>query len=181
MPGTASGQPLDVNAVANYIAKYATKDLSVPGLPATRIRHASEIAPLRCSAHYKRMIQTAWELGARDATGDPRLRLWAHMLGYGGHFLTKSRRYSVTFGQLRRARAEHRRLERHPDGERDPWDRPLDDTMVLVLKTWTYAGTGYISRTPSAELALASEDRARGHQHPDRPGTAIGRQAPLDT
>ena len=25
------------------------------------------------------------------------------MLGYGGHFLTKSRRYSVTFGQLRKS------------------------------------------------------------------------------
>jgi hypothetical protein len=111
------------------------------------------------------MLTAAWNLGAQDATGDPRLRRWAHMLGYGGHFLTKSRRYSVTFGQLRRARAEHRRLERHPDGERDPWDRPLDDTVVLVLKTWTYAGTGYTRATPGAELALASADRARAHHN----------------
>jgi Replication initiator protein, pSAM2 len=29
--------------------------------------------------------------------------LWAHALGFGGHFLTESRRYSVTFGQLRAA------------------------------------------------------------------------------
>ena len=54
----------------------------------------------------------------------PRFRQWAHMLGYGGHFLTKSRRYSVTFGQLRSARTDHRRAQRHPDGERDPWGRP---------------------------------------------------------
>jgi hypothetical protein len=156
-----SGKPLNHQAVANYIAKYATKSADVPGLPDTRIRHASEITALRCPAHHKRMLTAAWTLGARDATGDPRLRRWAHMLGYGGHFLTKSRRYSVTFGQLRRARAEHRRLERYPDGERDPWDRPLDDTVVLVLKTWTYAGTGYTPRTSSAELALASADKAR--------------------
>ena len=158
---TRTGQPLNHQAVANYIAKYATKSADVPGLPDTRIRHASEITALRCPAHHKRMLTAAWSLGAQDATGDPRLRRWAHMLGYGGHFLTKSRRYSVTFGQLRRARAEHRRLERHPDGERDPWDRPLDDTVVLVLKTWTYAGTGYTPRTSSAELALASADMAR--------------------
>jgi hypothetical protein len=158
----ASGRPLDVNAVANYIAKYATKDASVPGLPATRIRRASEIASLRCSAHYKKMIATAWDLGSKDATGDVRLRLWAHMLGYGGHFLTKSRRYSLTFGQLRRARAEHRRLERYPDGERDPWGRPLDDTVVLVVNDWTYAGRGYAPRTLGAQLALASANRARG-------------------
>ena len=53
-------------------------------------------------------------------------------------------------------------LERHPDGERDPWGRPLDETVVLVLKTWTYAGTGYTARTPGAELALTSADMARG-------------------
>ena len=164
-PFAASGQPLHGQAVANYIAKYATKSADVPGLPDTRIRHASEITALRCPAHHKRMVTAAWTLGARDATGDPRLRRWAHMLGYGGHFLTKSRRYSVTFGQLRRARAEHRRVERHPDGERDPWDRPLDDTVVLVLKTWTYAGTGYTRATPGAELALTSADRARAHDN----------------
>ena len=77
------------------------------------------------------------------------------MLGYGGHFLTKSRRYSVTFGQLRQARADHRRVQLYPDGERDPWGRPLDETVVLILKTWTYAGTDHDTATPGAELAAA--------------------------
>ena len=163
-PVVASGQPLDVDAVANYIAKYATKSTDVPGLPDARIRNAAAIGALRCSAHHKRMIATAWQLGSAQATGDARLRQWAHTLGYGGHFLTKSRRYSVTFGQLRRARAEHRRLERYgdDDGVRDPWGRPLDDTIVLVVNDWTYAGRGYAPRTPGAQLALASADRARG-------------------
>ena len=129
-----TGQPLNHQAVANYIAKYATKTLTVPGLPAQRLRHLVEIEHLRCPAHYKRMITTAWQLGGKRQTGDPRFRQWAHMLGYGGHFLTKSRRYSVTFGQLRKARTDHRRAERHPGGERDPWGRPLDETVVLVIK-----------------------------------------------
>ena len=158
----SSGQPLDGQAVANYIAKYATKTLTVAGLPDVRIRHAIEITGLRCSRHYRQMITTAWELGARQVTGEPRFRLWAHMLGYGGHFLTKSRRYSVTFGYLRGERAGHRRAQRYPDGERDPWGRPLDDTVVLILKTWKYAGTGYSTATPGAQLALASADMARG-------------------
>ncbi len=158
----ATGRPLDADAVANYIAKYATKTLTAPGVPDTRIRHASEIGGLRCSVHYRTMITTAWQLGGRHASGQPRFRQWAHMLGYGGHFLTKSRRYSVTFGQLRAARAEHRRAQRHPDGERDPWGRPLDETVVLILKTWTYAGTGYSLASSGAELALASADMARG-------------------
>jgi hypothetical protein len=156
-----TGKALDAVAVANYIAKYATKAADVTGLPDTRIRHASEIGALRCPAHYKRMVATAWQLGARDSIGDPRLRLWAHMLGYGGHFLTKSRRYSVTFGYIRGERVTARRLERNPNGERDPWGRPLDDTVVLVLKTWSYAGTGYTPATPGAELALVSADMAR--------------------
>ena len=131
-------------------------------MPDTRIRHASEITGLRCSAHYRAMIITAWDLGARQATGDPRFRQWAHMLGYGGHFLTKSRRYSVTFGQLRAARTSYRRTQRHPDGERDPWGRPLDEAVVLVLSTWTYAGTGNAT-TADIQLALASAARAREH------------------
>ena len=88
------------------------------------------------------MMTAAWRLGSpRD--GHSRLCKWAHMLGYGGHFLTKSRRYSVTFGQLRRARTEHRRAQRHPHGEHDPWGRPLDERVVLVVRTWAYDGTGY--------------------------------------
>jgi hypothetical protein len=80
------------------------------------------------------MMTTAWQLAAPAATGNTRLRRCAHALGWGGHFLTKSRRYSVTFGTLRRARLEHRKRLRHPDGERDPWGRLLDDTVVLVIK-----------------------------------------------
>jgi hypothetical protein len=157
----ATGKPLAADAVANYIAKYVTKSLDVPGLPDTRIRSAIDITGLRCPAHYRTMIATAWELGARQATGDPRFRKWAHQLGYGGHPLTKSRRYSVTFGYLRGQRVQHRQTQRWPDGERDPWNRPLDDTVVLILKTWSYAGTGYTPRSAAAELALASADHAR--------------------
>jgi hypothetical protein len=85
------------------------------------------------------------------------------MLGYGGHFLTKSRRYSVTFGQLRKARTDHRRHQNHPAGERDPWGRPLNETVVLVLKTWTYAGAGYTA-VADGGLALASAARAREYR-----------------
>ena len=84
-PFAATGRALDPAAVANYIAKYVTKAVDVPGLPDTRIRHASEIGALRCPAHHKRMVATAWDLGARTSVGDPRLRLWAHQLGFGGH------------------------------------------------------------------------------------------------
>ena len=89
------------------------------------------------------------------------------MLGYGGHFLTKSRRYSVTFGQLRNARTEHRRAQHHPDGERDPWGRPLDETIVLVLEHLDLRRHRLHRSPPGAELALAlGRPRARA----PRPG-----------
>jgi hypothetical protein len=154
--GDLTGGPLNHQAVANYIAKYATKTLAVPGLPSLRIRCEADLGQLRCPAHYRRMITTAWQLG-RTA----RCRAWAHMLGYGGHFLTKSRRYSVTFGQLRAARSEHRRATQAPASGPDAWGRPLDETVVLVLPTiWTYGGRR-TAVTPGAELALASADMAR--------------------
>jgi hypothetical protein len=177
LPGT--GRKLSVQAVGNYIAKYATKALDAPGLPDHPLRSASDLADLRCHRHYRQMIETAWKLGGgtyiparlrgsawelahgKLVPGRSRLCKWAHMLGHGGHFLTKSRRYSTTFGRLRRDRTEHRRAQRHPDGERDPWGRPLDDAVVLVLENWAYAGTGYT--TSGAELALGSAARARDH------------------
>ncbi len=50
------------------------------------------------------------------------LRRWAHLLGFGGHFLTKARRYSTTFAALRAARANYRRdeLHEHQDHDHDP-------------------------------------------------------------
>jgi hypothetical protein len=159
LPGT--GQALNGQAVANYIAKYATKTISARGLPSVRIRREADIEHLRCPAHYRAMITAAWQLGG--TRHDVRFRAWAHMLGYGGHFLTKSRRYSVTFSQLRAARADHRRATRPPDPGRDAWGRPLDETVVLVLATtWSYAGIGHT--TAAAELAAASAARAREHQ-----------------
>ena len=61
LPGT--GQALDGQAVANYIAKYATKTLTAPDLPSQRIGRDGDIEQLRCTAHYRRLITTAWQQG----------------------------------------------------------------------------------------------------------------------
>jgi hypothetical protein len=137
--------------VANYIAKYATKTADAPGLPSYRLHDLHEVRSLRCSAHHKRMIETAWNLGHKQ---------WAHMLGYGGHFLTKSRAYSVTFGRLRADRAEYRRSLRYDPTQLDPWGRPVCESTVLFLGSWAYAGSG-IAPSDSHSLALMSADNAR--------------------
>jgi hypothetical protein len=78
-----TGQQLTVRAVANYIAKYATKTFTAPGLPDHRLCAAGDIETLSCPDHYRQMIATAWQLGRPSACGE-QLRKWAHMLGFGG-------------------------------------------------------------------------------------------------
>jgi hypothetical protein len=158
LPGT--GQALSPLTVANYIAKYATKATSAPGLPLRPVRSATEIEAMACSQHYKQLIATTWELGKDPATAVLGLNRWTHTLGYRGHFLTKSRRYSITFTALRRTRIAYRRQQHHPDGEKDPWGRRLDDRIVLTVSTWQYAGTGHAG-TAERALALAAAARAR--------------------
>ncbi len=109
-----SGDPARLAAdlqVAGYIAKYATKGTGTTTGVDRPIRYEEQIAELSVSAHHRAMIATAWRLGGLDEFAGLNLRKWAHMLGFRGHFLTKSRRYSTTFTALRTARAEHRHRE----------------------------------------------------------------------
>ncbi|SCE73545.1 replication initiator [Micromonospora chokoriensis] len=83
---------------------------------------------------------------AKPATTNPyaRLRRWAHMLGFGGHFLTKARRYSVTFQLLRDTRVTYRRNDDQDQAVTDPIKAVdhLDDT-TLIVGTLTFAGVGW--------------------------------------
>ena len=104
---------------------------------------------------------------------------WAHMLGFRGHFASKSRRYSTTLGRLRSAR---RRFERakafSPDGVVDvaALDQELvDDDTTLVINHWRFVGTGWIT---AGDAVLAAEASAktreydaskRAHGMPSRP------------
>jgi hypothetical protein len=149
LPGT--GQALSAQAVANYLAKYVTKATGIATLDRT-----GHPAP-----HHTRLAGTARHLGR--AAGDKRLCRSAAALGWTGHVITKSRRYSCTFGQLRRARLQHQARQHHPGGEHDPWGRPLDDRIVLVIKAFTYHGQD-INPLAGQALALASAARARNHE-----------------
>ncbi|MDX2938073.1 replication initiator [Streptomyces ipomoeae] len=130
------GQNLTERAVAACIAKYATKGAeTATGTLDRPIRFLAELAHARITDHARRMIRTAWTLGARPELADLRLRAWAHMLGFRGHFSTKSRRYSTTLGALRDARAEWRRAQASSPA-------PQDGETTLVVAHWAFAGTG---------------------------------------
>jgi hypothetical protein len=129
--------------VAGYLAKYATKDAQGGGGLDRRIRVSRQIEAAELSDHARALMRSAWTLSPR----------WAHSLGFRGHFLTKARRYSVTFAALRAVRATYR-------AQADPWlteirAKAIGD-QVVIRRSFHYAGSGL----SPAERAVAASFRA---------------------
>ncbi|MGC7101597.1 replication initiator [Amycolatopsis lurida] len=140
-------------ALAGYIAKYATKGTGKSEAADRPIRSDRDIALLKVSAHHRRMIETCWDLGELDQYGKLNLHRWAHMLGFRGHFLTKSLLYSATFRVIRGDRRDYRRAE--------TLDRlGLDSAGVTVVNNWWFEGSGYLTDAET-ELAAGIAERIR--------------------
>jgi hypothetical protein len=173
-------QELSDEAVAGYIAKYATKGAECTGTIDTpvccRLCKGSGVADactgtecshcdgtgstqtlshLKVTEHAKQMLLTCWALGDQSELAGLRLRPWAHMLGFRGHFSTKSRLYSTTLTALRNVRRDWQAtrtiaalgldsdttIVRQSEHESPEW--PDDECTVLVLGHWRYAGRGH--------------------------------------
>jgi hypothetical protein len=158
---------LTAEVVAAYAAKYSVKFSDGLGLPDQAIESDDDIEALAAPGHVKALVREAWVLGWRHELEGLKLRDHAHGLGFGGHFLTKSRRYSTTFGALRRvrqdfARKRHRREAGELDGElAEDWGPPEDDDQVVRLAEWRYLGWGYRTR---GEAYLAASVAARAQK-----------------
>jgi hypothetical protein len=153
---------LSAEQVAGYIAKYATKATESFGSGLDHRLHDGDLDHLdQLPAHVAELVRACWELGGRPQLDRLRLRAWAHMLGFGGHWSTKSRRYSTTFTVLRRARVAFAKRRRARDGvPLDAWERPEDDQAVIVVASWAYVGAGYATEG-ERWLALSAAARAR--------------------
>ena len=143
------GTQLDVVAItdhengraraAAYLAKYSTKTSDGSGLLDHRLR-AGVPDEVDLSPQVRRLVATAWTLGGDPHYRNLRLRAWAHTLGFRGHFATKSRFYSTTFGALRSARRVWRVAQ---DGVST---LSHDDATVEDAAEWEFAGVGYSNR-----------------------------------
>ena len=153
---------LSAEQVAGYIAKYAPKATESFGSGLDRRISADDLERLdKLPAHVAALVRACWELGGRPELEGLRLRAWAHMLGFGGHWSTKSRRNSTTFMVLRRARAAFAKRRRARDSmPLDAWGRPEDDQAVIVVASWVYVGSGYETEG-ERWLALSAAARAR--------------------
>ncbi len=148
---------LSPEQVAGYLAKYATKSADDTG--------ATD------SQHHRRIRTTVHALDVRaDESGEyGLLGRWVHMLGFRGHFATKSRRYAITLSAIRRSRrraqaelaranAEGRTIDlaaREADLLADD-----DHETTLVIAHWQYVGSGW-NNEGERVLAIAAAARAR--------------------
>ena len=106
--------------------------------------------------HQGRLIAACLKLGNYPHEDFRALRRWAHMLGYRGHFATKSRRYSTTMRALRAARRDWHRRQK-------PLTLLYADKTVVTDAELEWAGRGWRT-TGDALLALSAATRAREHR-----------------
>jgi hypothetical protein len=159
-------------ALAGYIAKYATKGTGASETADRPIQDPAHLEYLDVSPHHRRMIETAWQLGDLDQYEALNLHRWAHMLGFRGHFMTKSRAYSVTFTAIRAERRTWRlrddldQLAADIDGD----DIPVDLGTITVLNDWHVIHIGHHNHA-ERELALAIAERNRSQRRTTRTTT----------
>ncbi|MEV8245832.1 MULTISPECIES: replication initiator [Streptomyces] len=155
--------------VAGYIAKYATKNAEGAGTVDRTLMcrpcagrgyvrgpsrlpnrcadchgtgQAEPIKALPVQQHVRQMIRTAWDLGHLPEFAELKLWKWAHMLGFRGHFSSKSRAYSTTLGALRDVRRAWRIAQ--AEAARARAGLPAtDETTLVTTSSWTYLSSGY--------------------------------------
>ncbi|MDX3311217.1 Replication initiation protein [Streptomyces sp. ME08-AFT2] len=161
------GSPVTERHVAAYIAKYATKGAeTTTGTLDRRLRLLAELATHDITDHARRLIHTAWHLATQPQHAHLRLRQWAHMLGFRGHFSTRTRHYSTTLTHLR--------------AERTAWRTSRPDTQTLTpAPASAETQAGQTGGSPIGDQAQHSTDLTAGH----RPGhrNIAGQRVDSDT
>ncbi|MET8263087.1 replication initiator [Micromonospora arida] len=162
-PVPLSQRPRDHRPTPGFVKRWECPDCG------THTRYAA--CPV-CIAARQYALDT--QPASRPQATNPyaRLRRWAHMLGFGGHFLTKARRYSVTFQLLRDTRVTYRRHEHEHQADEQPGTLRtvdhLDDDTTLIVGTLTFAGVGWHTTgdalLANTAAAMARERRTTGRE-----------------
>jgi hypothetical protein len=152
------GQPR--GELAGYLANYATKSTEQAGGVLHRVSE-HDVDKLRVRRHMRAYLRDAFALDSQPALAERRFGAYAHALGYRGHCLTKSRRYSTTFQALRQAReafVQAQLLARSTD----PDQRALAGGGGRRA-SFRFVGQGHVTAA-DAYLAAAAAARAREHR-----------------
>jgi hypothetical protein len=109
---------------------------------------------------------------------DRRLAACAHAFGYRGHCLTKSRRWSTTFKELRQAREDHMREQLRAGS--DPKQRELAQLADAErITAFEFVGVGHLT-TADAFLAAQAAARARENRELAREALCDQRQRGME-
>jgi len=160
-PITESGAgELAPSRVAGYVAKYATKATEYLAAGLDRpIRTRRQLEELDAPDHVRRLATACWALGGRADLARLRLRHRAYLLGFGGHTITKSRRYSTSFQALQAARRAWTARRLHgPAVPLDQNGRLLPPAGMVALASWQYAGRGYRTSSDAWLVWSMAED-----------------------
>jgi hypothetical protein len=133
-------------AVAAYVSKYVAKSVGDAGGLDHRITTVDDIRLAAVSPHLRALMGACWRLGDLPELAHLRLRAWAHTLGYRGHCLTKSRRYSTTYRVLRAARSAYR-----------TGDLPGSSASSVTVSSWRYVGSGHTSGEAAIAVGIAED------------------------
>lgn len=158
--------------VAAYLAKYLTKSTEAFGLDGHgRVHSSTDARYLGARDHAIRLIEAAEQLAGHGGDAYERLAERYATLGYRGHPITKTHRYSTTFKALRQARRDWHNRPRAAavDAAELPADEDPDgdEADVIDESQWAYAGTGYLSTEQAARAlasAVAARERARNRK-----------------
>jgi hypothetical protein len=151
--------------LAAYVSKYLTKSTEDFGLDAAgRVHSATDARYLGASAHAVRIIETAEQLVVTGGEAYERLADRYGTLGYRGHVLTKTRRYSTTFGALRQGRRDWRQQPRPERATGDVEVRQLgpdddpdgDDADIVVERSWRFVGVGFLDADEAAKAMVSA-------------------------
>lgn len=152
--------------VAGYLAKYATKSADDTG-PGGTVHGQRIRATIRDLAQRAGLASVHGHDGADDYL---LLGKWVDMLGFRGHFASKSRRYAITLTALRRARRRASMLIAEARESRRPLDlaaleADLSSPTPMTTPSWssaagpTPAPAG--TTTPNKPSPLSAAARAR--------------------
>jgi hypothetical protein len=130
---TRVGGEVCAEQVAAYVAKYSCKASheQITSRDSDPDRWRERGVPEQLVQMAAAAIRLSQRAGLRG------LGAWVHMLGFRGHFVTKSRGYSTNLGTLRADRAAYRAQQDEPADDED------DSTPVLAF--WQYLGSGYLN------------------------------------
>jgi hypothetical protein len=124
-----------------------------------RITTEEDLSRRVLSPHVRKMAEVAWALGADERFAHLHLRRHAHSLGYGGHFLSKSRHYSTSFRALKADRVTWRSQQRHGVATTD---HSVEARWHAVGIGWASPGealfAGFQQRQRAVEIRLANEE-----------------------